>query len=175
MSESTKQPGRFRLEIQQGAHVMRAGLGPGGGPLVSYEIWRHLQVDAGFRYGGIFPLFGDFDRQFYLGGIAGLALTTGAAPEGWEFRLGGRYARLHHAPWASWAQTPFANFVGAGGATGAHGAEVVVGATKTAGQGFEFGDMLFSMSARAGYFPNSVEVNWIAGVVLAAGFRLYRK
>ncbi len=174
-TQPDEQPGRFRLDVQQGAHAMRAGLGPGGGPLVIYEVFRHLQLDVGFRYGGIFPLGAGFERQFYLGGIAGLALTTGADQDAWSFRLGGRYARIHHAPWRSWVETPFANFVGAGGAGGAHGAEAVFGITKTAEQGFDFGDMLFSMSARAGYFPNSVDVNWMAGVVLSAGFRLYRK
>ena len=173
--EPTKEPGRFRLELQQVPQVMRAGLGHDVGLLASYELFRHLHLDAGFRYGGIYPLSRRFELQSYLGGIAGLALTTGADQERWEVRLGGRYARVHHATWGSWARTPFANFVGAGGATGAHGAEVVLGATKTANQGFEFGDLLFSVSARAGYFPNSVEMNWVAGVVLAAGFRLYRK
>lgn len=173
-ADEPREPGRFRFDIQQGIQAQRSGLGTAGGFAASFGLHRHLHVDAGLRYGGVFPLFGDYERQFYVAGVTGLALSSGADPTGWEFRLAGRYVRLHHAELTSWGRTFFANLAGTGTATGAHGGEVAVGMTKTAPQGFDFGDLLFSIGVRAGYFPASEEMNWTAALVFSAGFRLYR-
>ena len=156
----------LRIHSQLGVQGYTGGVVSVGQLVARYRFADYWYVDAVGKSGSVFGRSG-FDDEFYLALAVGPGLSTGEAPEGWEFRLSPRVTHVHHATTTSWKETPLSNLVGDsnGGVEHRTGLEFSVGVTGPRFGSFRERRFIWSADLLANFLPSSEALKLGAGAV----------
>ena len=157
----------LRFHSETGVQMYKGGFSSVGQLTMRYRFAENFYADVVGRSGTVHAR-SQFEDQFYLALAAGPGITTGEAPDGWEFRLSPRVTHVHHATTASWRATPIANMLGDsdGGVEHRTGLELALGVT-----GSRFGRLgqrrfIWSADVITNLLPSSDVMRYGVGAVV---------
>ena len=157
----------LRFHVETGAQGYSGGVASVGQLTARYRFTPRLYLDIVGKSGQLFAR-SSYDNQLYLALGAGAGISTGEAPNGWEFRFSPRVTHVHHASTDSWRETPLSNLAGDsdGGVQHRSGVELAAGVTGPQFGSFRSRRFLWSADLLVDFLPSSDEMEFGVGAVV---------